>query len=488
MATWYVKTAAEGGSDSAAGTSEAVAFATLQKAHDSASANDTVYVKAGTYTATVSGTKNLTVIGYGSGQVLFYGATTVGGDAWTVHSGSVWKKTNVSALAAGLTVGIYTISTLSALVFRTAAGGFVKGWQMDSIGEIDSVSTYGIKFWWDDAANTLYAYSATNPNTAFTSVDYTSNTGTAGTVALTSGGIVWTGATLTMRNVDVYGWDGNGVLIYNGSADIANCDISFNREDGYGGHRGTNPAIRRSKMRFNGVRRARDSAAFTDVLPDGDGHSWHAHAGTQTTGIIDEFNYYEGNTKDAFQHIDASTGTCVGAVIKNCNFNIVYNQSGTQTLYSARITAGANDVSGIAFLNTGTVNIYGSTLYGAGTASVPAFAVALGPPANLRGCAIKNWAVGYSGSVPTTESHNGWNVTSVGLTPAGTSFTTTFTLLGADLGIARTSACFGTGVAISGLNFDGAGKARPTTPSVGAMEPYRTGSTSGAGGVVTWLD
>jgi hypothetical protein len=478
MADWYVATT---GNDTTGNGSSGNPYATLQKAHDVASANDTVYIAAGTYTATCSGTKNLTVIGYG-GQVLFYGATAINGDAWVLHAANVWRKPNVT-----LRDGTLPVRTDQALIFLPAAGGYVKGWQMDDVGEVDSASTYGIKFFYDRTPNDLYVYSTSDPTTAFSAVHYTSNSGTAGTVLTSSGGIVWTGATLTMRNVDVYGWDGNGVLIYNGSADIANCDISFNREDGYGGHRGTNPAIRRSKMRFNGVRRARDPLLFSDVLPDGDGHSWHAHAGVQTTGIIDEFNYYEGNTKDAFQHIDASTGTCVGAVIKNCNFNIIYFQSGTQTLVSADITAGPNDVGGIGFLNTGTVNIYGCTLYGAGVASVPAFSVPLGDPANLRGCAIKNWAVGYSSAgVPGTESHNGWNVTALSLTPAGTSFTTTFTLLGNDHGITRTSPLFGTGVAISGLNFDKSGKLRPATPSVGAMEPSRAGS--GSGGSVLIFD
>lgn len=484
MATWYVKTAAEGGSDSAAGTSEAVAFATLQKAHDSASANDTVYVKAGTYTATVSGTKNLTIIGYG-GQVIVYGGEPLDGDAWELHAANVWKKPNVT-----LTDGVapFLGQTSQALIFLTTSGGYVKGWQMDALVEVDSASTYGIKFFYDTATDDLYVYSTSDPTTAFSSVHYTAKAGTAGTVALSSGGIVWTGATLTMRNVDVYGWDGNGVLIYNGSADVSNCDMSFNREDGYGGFRGTDPAVRRSKMRFNGCRRPR-LADGTDIWTDGDGHSWHAHAGEETTGIVDEFNYYEGNTKDAFQHIDSSTGTCVGAVVKNCNYGIVYNQAGTQTLFSARVTAGPNCIGAIGLVNLGTVNIYGCTLYGAGVVGTAAIISIFGDITALRGNAIKNWPTGYSSlGAPGTESHNGWNVTSVGLTPAGTSFTTTFTLFGADLGIARTSACFGTGVAISGLNFDGAGKARPTTPSVGAMEPYRTGSTSGAGGVVTWLD
>lgn len=480
---WYVATT--GNDTTGNGLSEATAYATLQKAHDSASANDTVYVKAGTYTATVSGTKNLTVIGYGSGQVLFYGATTVGGDAWELHAANVWKKPNVTLTDGS---GGFLGKTSQALIFRTTSGGFVKGWQMDLLAGVDSASTYGIKFFYDQVPNDLYVYSTSDPTTAFSAVHYTSNAGTAGTVPNTSGGIVWTGATLTMRNVDVYGWDGNGVLIYNGSADIANCDISFNREDGYGGHRGTNPAIRRSKMRFNGARRPLQ-ADGSDIWTDGDGHSWHAWLGVETTGIIDEFNYYEGNTKDAFQHIDASTGTCVGAVIKNCNFGIVYNQSGTQTLYSARVTAGPNCIGAIGLANAGTVNVYGCTLYGAGVVGTAAIVSLFGDVTNLRGNAIKNWPVGYSSlGTPGTESHNGWNVTSVGLTPAASSFTTAFTLLGSDLGIVRTSALFGTGVAISGLNFDGAGKSRPATPSVGAMEPSRAGGSGGGGGSVLFLD
>jgi len=482
MADWYVTTT--GDDVTGDGMSEATAFATLQKAHDTASANDTVYVKEGVYTDKVSGTKNLTIIGYG-GQVIVYGGAALDGDAWELHAANVWKKPNVT-LTDG--VGPFLGKTSQGLIFLTTSGGYVKGWQMDNLVDVDSASTYGIKFFYDQTPNDLYVYSTSDPTTAFTAVHYTADAGAAGVVANTSGGIYWNGATLTMRNVDVYGWNGNGVLIYKGSCDISNCDMSFNSEDGCGGHRGTDPAVRRSKMRFNGARRP-VAALAADIWTDGDGHSWHAHSGEETTGIVDEYNYYEGNCKDAFQHIDASTGTCVGAVIKNCNYGIIYNQSGTQTLFSARITAGPNCLSAIGLANAGTVNVYGNVLYGAGVVGSVAILSLAGDVTDLRGNAIKNWPTGYASlGTPETEGYNGWNVTSEGLTIDASSFTTAFTFLNADFGISRTSPLFGAGVAITGLDFDGAGKSRPTTPSVGAMEPYRTGSTSGTGGVVTWLD
>lgn len=480
---WYVTTT--GNDTTGDGLSEATAYATLQKAHDSATAGDTVYLKGGVYADPVSGTKNLTVIGYGTSRPRLWGGADVTASEWTEDSQDVWMVADVQGFRKGSTDVGFISGARCGVIVETTDGQFLKGWQVDSVVAVDSDTSYGVKFFYDQVAEEFYIYSNGDPAVAYAGVYYCANRGTESTVSGQYGGVLWEGATLTMRGVDVWGWDGNGIQIYDGSYNLSDVDASFNSEDGAGGFRGVSPVSSRCRFRWNGARRPLSGA---ELWTDGDGESWHANGGVETTGLSSSFCEFVGNTKNAFQHIDNTTGTILGARIHRCNFGIFFNHGATGdiSVISSRVTAESGDLGGVAVINLGTANIYGCTLYGNGTAT--AISAVVGNLTNLRGCAIKNWAVGHSGTVPTTESHNGWNVTSVGLTPAGTSFTTTFTLLGADLGIARTSACFGTGVAISGLNFDGAGKARPTTPSVGAMEPYRTGSTSGAGGVVTWLD
>ncbi len=68
-ATWYVKEASNGGSDAAAGTSWATAFATVQKAVNTAAASgDVIYVANGLYEAQVTITEKSTTIEGGFAQ------------------------------------------------------------------------------------------------------------------------------------------------------------------------------------------------------------------------------------------------------------------------------------------------------------------------------------------------------------------------------------------------------------------------------------
>ncbi len=485
---WYVATT--GNDTTGNGLSWDTAFATWQKAHDDATAGDTVYVEAGVYTQTLSGTKNLTIIGVG-GMATVYGGRPVVGSAWSLHATNVWKKTGVT-LADGPDVPtvVRAIGTLQPLVFRTLAGGFEKGWQMDNVGELDSATTFGRKFFYDKVANELFVYSTSDPTTAFSSVDFTSEHGSLGPVVATVqtyGGIVWTAADLTATNIACFGWYGNGMLIDGGTPTFFNCNFSYNSEDGCGGFRATNPTARYCPMSWNGTQRAR---AIAEMLTDGDGWSWHARLGTETTGILDEHCYFEGNTKDAFQHIDSSTGTSRYAVVKHCNFNTVYNHAGSQTLVGARVTLSSLCLGAVGLVNAGTVNLYGNTFKGAGTASIGAFVSFFGDVTNMRNNIVTGFNLGYvSLGTPGTEDYNRWNVTgAIGLTIGANSTTGDPAVYGTDLHILRTSPCFGTGVAISGLNFDGAGKSRPTVPSVGAMEPSRAGAHGGGGGSVLLFD
>lgn len=477
MADWYVATT---GNDTTGNGSSGSPYATLQKAHDSATAGDTVYVEEGVYEQTISGTKNLTIIGVG-GMAIFYGGRPVNGSAWSLHAANVWKKTGVT-LADGPNVPtvVRAIGTLQPLVFRTLAGKFEKGWQMDNVGELDSATTFGRKFFYDKVADELFVYSTSDPTTAFSSVDFTSEHGTAGAYAGSYGGIYWFDATLTARNIACYGWYGNGMLVDGGSCDFYNCDFSYNSEDGAGGFRCTNPTARYCRMSWNGTQRAR---AIAEILTDGDGWSWHARLGTETTGILDEHCYFEGNTKDAFQHIDSSTGTSRYAVVKHCNFNVVYNQAGSQTLVGARVTLSSLCLGAVGLFNLGTVNVYGNTFKGAGTASIGAVVSFFGDVTNMRGNIVTGFDLGYvSAGLPGTEDYNCWHTTgAIGLTPAANSITSNPVVYGADLHILRTSPCYLDGVDLSGAgsNFDASGRRRPAVPSMGAMEPSRAGGSGG---------
>lgn len=466
---WYVTTT--GNDTTGNGLSEATAYATLQKAHDSATAGDTVYVAAGVYTGTCSGTKNLVVVGTG-GMAIFYGGSPINGGAWSLHAANVWKKTGVT-IADGPAAPV-AFGTLQPLVFRTLAGAFEKGWQMDNVGEIDSAATFGRKFFYDKVTDILYVYSTTDPTTAFSSVDYTDRRGTAGAYVGSYGGIYWFDAVLTARNVACYGWYGNGMLLDGGSCDFFNCDFSYNAEDGAGGFRATNPTARYCRMSWNGTRRARSIA---ELLTDGDGWSWHERIGTETTGILDEHCYFEGNAKDAFQHIHSSTGTSRYAVVKNCNFNVIYNQAGNQTLVAARVTLSTLCLGAIGLANTGTVKIYGSTFKGAGTASIGAFVSFVGDVTDLRGNIVTGFNLGYiSVGAPGTEDYNVWHTTgAVGLVPGANSLTSNPAVYGEDLHILRTSPAYAEGVDLSGVGstYDASGRRRPTVPSIGANEPVR---------------
>lgn len=469
--TWWVATT---GSNTTGDGSQGNPYATAQKAHDVGAAGDTINVAAGTYASTLAVTKNnITVNGYG-GMPVFYGATAVGGAAWALDSGNVWKKTGVTMAA-----GTGSVITSQSLIFVNLDGTITKGWQMDAKVEVDSTSTVGRKFFYDSVGTTLYVYSTSDPTTAFTAVHQTQTRGVAGTETGTYGGILDNQSTgLTLNNIAVRGWWGSGFLGYKNTTFTANgCDFSYNSEDGAGGHGGTNPIVNRCSMSWNGARRMRDKVAFSDINTDGDGWSWHATVsvpGTETTGAQDNYCSYVGNCKDAFQHINASTSTSTGAFISACNLNVVYNiTGGTQTIKNARVYASSACISGIGFSKpAGTVNVLGCTFYGALVASTPCFRLLVGGPNTVGDCIVTNWSDVSTGAI--TEDYNcfGGN-TAVTITPAAHSITTS-PKVDANLGIPRSSPCWKTGVDLSGsgLTTDAKGRTRTTTPSMGAMEPY----------------
>lgn len=122
-ATWYVKEAANGGSDGAAGTSWAVAFATVQKAVDvSAASGDIIYVAKGTYLAQIYiNEKSVTIEGgldggYGAGTTTFKAPTF----------GTLTNYTDATLLPAAVVGTIIESATFRPVVYvNTSSNTFV---------------------------------------------------------------------------------------------------------------------------------------------------------------------------------------------------------------------------------------------------------------------------------------------------------------------------------------------------------------------------
>lgn len=478
--TWWVATT---GSNTTGDGSQGNPYATAQKAHDVGAAGDTINVLPGTYAATLTVTKNnLTVNGYG-GKARFYGATAVGGNAWALDSGNIWKKTGVTMSGA-----VGPLQTNQSLIFVNLDGTFTKGWQMDAKVEIDSVSTVGRKFFYDIAGTTLYVYSTSDPTTAFSAVHQTQTRGAAGVETGTYGGIYDTSTGLKLNDIEVFGWWGNGYLGYLCTTFTATrCSFSYNSEDGAGGHGGTNPIVERCEISWNGARRMRDNVAFLDIGTDGDGWSWHkTTTGTQSTGIQDNYCVYDGNCKDAFQHINQSTATSHGARIFRCNLGVVFYTDGacTQTMKNARIFSSSTCIAAVGFNNAGggTARIYNCTLVGSLRAAYSACITLTGGPAIFGNCVVRDfvdvWANPFA--VGTfTEDYNVFSTTPAVANPAvlGAHTVTTNPLLDANYGVPRTSPCWVTGndYSAAGVTTDAVGRMRPTVPTRGALEPYGAG-------------
>lgn len=160
--TYYVK---NGGSDVAAGTSDATAWASLSKVNSTTfAAGDSILFKRGdTFRGSVYQTENGT-----SSDWIYYGAYGTGrkplilgskslsatGD-WTNHSGNVWKTT--------AKLGILQ-KDISNLIFNFEEScGYKKR-------SIDSLNLQG-KFFYNTADSLLYIYSVGNPATYYRHIE-----------------------------------------------------------------------------------------------------------------------------------------------------------------------------------------------------------------------------------------------------------------------------------------------------------------------------
>lgn len=147
VATYYVKPAAEGGSDSANGLTEATAFASINKGLNIASAHR-VYVKAGTYYTqaypksqswnNVATAQNIEVIGYG-GQVISTVAVNPALFTWSL------VDNHYEASHA------YTFDRILDAKFHDSNDDFPELTKVTSIAEVDATANT----WWYDATEDI---------------------------------------------------------------------------------------------------------------------------------------------------------------------------------------------------------------------------------------------------------------------------------------------------------------------------------------------
>lgn len=161
--TYYVK---NGGSDVAAGTSDATAWGTLLKiASSSFSPGDSILLKRGSvfrgqiYRNNEDGTNSNRIYwgAYGTGhKPLILGSKDLSatGD-WEVHSGNVWKTTATLGTAQ---------DDISNLIFNRETGW---GYKKKSL---DSLNVQG-KFFYNLADSKLYIYSVGNPATFYSHIE-----------------------------------------------------------------------------------------------------------------------------------------------------------------------------------------------------------------------------------------------------------------------------------------------------------------------------
>jgi parallel beta-helix repeat protein len=213
--TYYVKT---GGSDVAAGTSDALAWATLAKVQSTAfSAGDSILLERGStfrgslYKDAESGSAgNYIYFGaYGTGAkplILGSKSLSVTGD-WTNDAGNVWKTTATLGTAQ---------NDISNMVFNSeTAYGFkqISKVACDAQGD----------FFYSDGDDLVYMYSVGNPGTFYTHIE------ACGNYDINQGLIKWYDSDyIIVENIDVRYSSGAGIELRDcNNCIIQNCDVSW---------------------------------------------------------------------------------------------------------------------------------------------------------------------------------------------------------------------------------------------------------------------
>lgn len=216
--TYYVK---NGGSDVAAGTSDATAWATLTKVNASSfSAGDSILFNRGdTFRGQLivpsSGSDGSPIVidAYGTGhKPQIFGSKTLNEDTdWEVHSGNVWKSTAV----AGATSAYVSNYDIANLVFNNDA---FCGHREDALVDV------GVQGEWffNTADSLIYIYSASNPGSYYTHIEVAGN---YGETCIRIGNLKHH---ITIRNIDAR-YSGNWCIYADRAHDVIveYCDVSW---------------------------------------------------------------------------------------------------------------------------------------------------------------------------------------------------------------------------------------------------------------------
>lgn len=269
--------------------------------------------------------------------------------------------------------------------------------------------------------------------------------------------------------------NGNGFLLATGSTGvvIANCESSYNGNDGFNGQGAqVDTVIRNCIARYNGQGFGLGGAA-------GDGISFHQ----DSTGIIIEHNICEYNDKYGIGH----AGDCSTTARYNLlRYNFIGHYVGSETtqphwVYYNIIVSAINSLYGIGQGNSSTANVvyYNNTVIGAGPTS-SCIGVFLGD--GLKTVIFKNNIVtGFSSGIKVGD----WGINFVGdynnLWNNGTQYTSVlagahdvnvdprFVDPASDYHLRPGSPCIRTGVNV-GLTQDFTGNALGLVPCIGAFE------------------
>lgn len=428
------------------------------KASSVANSGDIIYLNSGIHTGYLSITGD-SILVKGIGNAMLCGLSPITGN-WEQHSSTVWKLTGVP------------FHEPFALVIKPHSGTWLKGWKTDLISEIILESQF---FYTGLTQTGLYLYATGNPTGVYSSIEYTHRGGATSVYnTLASGGLYVNSNNVVVDNVSSCGWSSNGLLVDNSSGLIViNSNFSYNNGDGAGGYAAKNPVADHCVFSWNGWRRAR---TVGEISADGDGISWHSGGTVESTDIIVRDSYFEGNTKDAWQHINRSTALMERCIIKNCNFGVIFNtEGGSQTMRNCTLFATPYDIGGVGRLGAGDIKVQNCTFVGSFAASIPAVNIINGE-LQVQNCIFTDWDYGVANLFGTlTESYNCWggnnviNITINSTSNSGDPFLGNSSQLFMTLSTGSTAAYVG--VALTGFSEDLLKRTRSSPWSMGAIEP-----------------
>lgn len=331
MANYYVKT---GGDDTKAGTSDALAWATIGKVESSSfNAGDAVYLNRGD-TFTISTDLDWPSSG-GAGNVITFGAYGTGAkpvidcgtriSSWTNEGSNVW-----SATCTGEPDVVWFDKA------GTISWGNVEAAQVDVDAEFD--------YYWN--ANVIYVYSTSDPGTAYNEV----------VVPGASIGIDFNDDYVTVENIEIK-YATEGIRIRGGSEHVIIQDCVIHHCDDHGIYiRGDAGTVDSVTLRRNEIYECYTHGIYTQA----------SQAADVITNIIIEQN----KIWNCYHNLIDSTNSHAAATFDGIDVrhNLCYEQSAAFTGSWSGIYFQSS--SGAAQNGVDNCRIYGNVCYGLGGAGI----------------------------------------------------------------------------------------------------------------------